>query len=127
VSSADHLLTNDDLLRLFYETEKNNNQNSISGILLHNTGNFLQYFEGGEEQIKELYYSHIVLDHRHHDAIILFESKIKNQYFEGYQAGFSSILQKNSIQKLRAYLNLLKYVDSKEMDVLSKTVNSFLT
>ncbi len=127
VSTSDQSLSKNDLEELFNYTANKNNQSGISGILLHNDGNFLQYFEGEESQIKELYYSKIMQDVRHKNVMTLFESKISNQYFQGYEAGFTSVLQKNNTPKLRAYINLLKHLNSKEIEVLSNTVNSFLS
>lgn len=127
VSSVNESLNSDDLQTLFEQTQATKNANNISGILLHNAGNFLQYIEGEEESIKELYYKHIELDDRHHNAIVLFENRIKDPYFLEYQAGFTSVMHKNSTQKLIAYLQLLKYVDSKEMETLNNTINSFLS
>jgi len=78
-------------------------------------------------KIKELYYGKIKKDIRHKNIITLFEKEIDDQYFTGYKAGFTSIIEDNQIASLRSYLNLLHYLDSSEMQALSKTVYSFLS
>ena len=127
VSTLRSPLDSHELRELFVFCATKNIAENVSGILLHNSGNFLQYFEGDELKIKELFYSKIKKDTRHKNIITLFEKEINDLYFTGYKAGFTSIIEDNQIGSLRSYLNLLKYLDSAEMEALSKTVNSFLS
>ncbi|WP_299209121.1 BLUF domain-containing protein [uncultured Dokdonia sp.] len=127
VSTLRSSLKPDELKELFVLCATKNISENISGVLLHNSGNFLQYFEGDEVKIKELYYGKIKKDIRHKNIITLFEKEIDDQYFTGYKAGFTSIIEDNQIASLRSYLNLLHYLDSSEMQALSKTVYSFLS
>lgn len=127
VSTLRNPLNSEELRELFVLCATKNIAKDISGVLLHNSGNFLQYFEGDELKIKELFYSKIKKDPRHKNIITLFEKEINNLYFTGYKAGFTSVIEDNQIGSLRSYLNLLKYLDSAEMKAFSKTVNSFLS
>ncbi|WP_299763506.1 BLUF domain-containing protein [uncultured Dokdonia sp.] len=127
VSTLRNALEGNELKELFDSCSTKNIKRGISGILLHNSGNFLQYFEGDEVKIKELYYSKIKKDPRHKNIITLFEKEIDVLYFTGYKAGFTSILEENQTKSLRSYLNLLNYLESSEMEALSKTVNSFIS
>lgn len=127
VSTSSNFLTEEELKQLFEFCAIKNITQGISGILLHNSGNFLQYFEGDKEEIKNLYHSKIKKDSRHKNIITLFEKDINAQYFTGYEAGFTSIIEKNQIKNLKSYLQLLKYLDSSEMKMLSSTINSFFT
>ncbi|MEP0262814.1 BLUF domain-containing protein [Dokdonia sp.] len=126
VSTLNKPLSAQELKLLFEFCATKNITEGISGVLLHNSGNFLQYFEGNKEDIQELYTNKIKKDPRHKNIITLFEREINAQYFTGYEAGFTSIIEKNQIKNLRSYLKLLKYLDSTEMKMLSNTVNSFL-
>lgn len=127
VSTLNKSLSTEELKELFEFCAIKNITKGISGVLLHNSGNFLQYFEGDKEVIQNLYYSKIQKDIRHKNVITLFEKDINAQYFTGYEAGFTSIIEKNQIKNLKSYLKLLKYLDSSEMKMLSNTVNSFLS
>jgi hypothetical protein len=127
VSTSNKELESSELRQLFEFCAIKNITEDISGILLHNSGNFLQYFEGDELKIKELYYSKIKKDPRHKNIITVFEKRIDNLYFTGYKAGFTSVIEENQTASLRSYLNLLNYLDSTEMEALSKTVNSFIS
>jgi hypothetical protein len=126
VSTSKKDLNSIELRQLFEFCAAKNITKNISGILLHNSGNFLQYFEGDERKIKELFYLKIKKDSRHKNIITLFEKEIHDPYFTGYKAGFTSVIEENQTASLRSYLNLLKYLDSAEMEALSKTVNSFI-
>jgi hypothetical protein len=112
--------------KLLSTTESKNNKQNISGILIHNSGNFLQYIEGSEENVKSLYYEKICKDTRHKNSIVLIEKSINNLYFNGYETGFTTILEENTTHKLRTYLNLLKYLDSQEVEAVTRTIETFL-
>ena len=127
VSNSSQYLSLEELKELFDFCTLRNIENNISGILLHNSGNFLQYIEGEESKIKELYHFRIKEDIRHKNIITVFEKKIDVLYFTGYKAGFTSVIEENQTQSLRSYLNLLNYLDSREIEALTKTVNSFLS
>ena len=127
VSSITDILEDLIIKDLFSDFVYKNIQNNISGILLYNAGNFLQYLEGNEQEIKALYYNKICNDYRHKNPIVILEKKIDKLYFSGFEAGYTSIIEQNQVKNLKSYLKLLKYLDSTEMEVLSKTVNSFLS
>jgi hypothetical protein len=91
VSSANDLL-NFEIKELLSSTTNKNLKNNISGILLHNAGNFLQYMEGTKKEVQALYHNHIAKDTRHKDPIVLIEKDIDHRYFDGYDSGFTSIL-----------------------------------
>ncbi len=124
--SSVNSLSNNQLEVLFDQTTKSNLKNHVSGVLLCNSGNFFQYMEGKETIIKTLYYDKIKKDTRHKNPIVLFEKEIDHLYFEGYESGFSSVLGKEKIAKLSAYIKLLKHLDTKEVEAVTSTITSFL-
>ena len=125
VSTAKDFLSLE-IKELLSSTAKNNQENSISGILIYNSGNFLQYMEGPERKVKDLYYEKISKDKRHKDLITLFKNPINNLYFNGYETGFTSVLEKNTITKLKSYVQLLKYLDTQEAKAVTSTIEAFL-
>ncbi len=125
VSTSNDLL-NFEIRELLSNTATANQKNNISGILVHNSGNFLQYMEGPEKEVKDLYYNKISKDTRHKDPIILMNKAIDNLYFDGYETGFTSILEKNTVTKLRSYVQLLKYLDTNEVQAVTSTIETFL-
>lgn len=103
-----------------------NKQLNISGLLIYNSGNFFQYMEGRKEDIEHIYLEKISKDIRHRDIILLMQKDISERYFDGYETGFTAALQKNAISKLRSYIQLLKYLDTKEVQTVTSTIETFL-
>jgi len=126
VSTITKELNQSQLKELLDNVVHKNLNKGITGILLYNSGNFLQYLEGPEDKVKMLY-DKIFKDIRHKDVIAILHKKVEVQYFSGFKAGYSSIIEKNQIRNLKSYLNLLKYLDSKEIKMFTNTVNSFLS
>lgn len=115
-----------DLGALFEQSTNANQKNNISGILMYNAGNFLQYIEGSKEAIIALYYDKISKDNRHKSPLVLFEKEITHLYFNGYESGFSSVLGKEKADKLNTYLTLLNHLESKEIKSITHTITAFL-
>lgn len=55
VSTATHLLTQTEIDYLLDHAQARNSQESITGLLLYNDGNFLQYLEGPPAQLSKIY------------------------------------------------------------------------
>jgi len=70
LSSAVSQLTEDELDELLHAARKKNLELRITGVLFHDEGNFMQYFEGPPEAVEALFAS-IERDPRHHNIILL--------------------------------------------------------
>lgn len=125
VSTANNL-SEDEVKSLLSNTAKKNLTNNISGILIHNSGNFLQYMEGTQAAIQAVFFNKIAQDKRHKGLIVIVDKKTKHLYFNGYETGFTSILKNNNTARLRSYIKLLKQLDSDEVTALTSTIESFL-
>ena len=75
-----------------------NKKLDISGILLVVDNCFMQYIEGPEESIKELYYRHIAHDRRHQRVKVLLEGPTDHRKFESWEMG-KKILDKNDTKE----------------------------
>lgn len=87
VSTANHLLSEIELEALLSESRALNFQNSITGVLLYNDGNFMQCFEGAPQAVAETY-ERIVNSHQHKDIIELMNEPIACRSFADWQMGF---------------------------------------
>ena len=125
VSNANNLL-DFEIRELMEHSAGRNLKRSISGILLNNGGNFFQYMEGDVHVIKELFYKNIKEDSRHKNTIVVLEKEIDHLYFEGYETGFTAILEEQDKVKLRSYLKLLQELASNEVAPVTKTIETFL-
>jgi hypothetical protein len=70
VSAADRALRGVDLQTLLEQSRSHNRANDITGLLLYRAGTFLQFIEGDEAVVEDLY-TVIEADERHHDVTVV--------------------------------------------------------
>ena len=104
VSSVKPGLSQEELEDLFTSTEKYNTESDITGILLYESGKFLQVLEGKKEELTELY-DKIAEDSRHGNIFVILKSESKKRIFEDYSSRFSIVKTKEDLQKIETYLN----------------------
>ncbi|MBQ0787629.1 MAG: BLUF domain-containing protein [Oceanihabitans sp.] len=85
-SQATILFNKRDLLDLLHESRGYNMVDSISGVLMHKKGFFLQVIEGEPEAIDNLI-SRLKKDSRHSNIKILYESPIEKRLFQNWAMG----------------------------------------
>ena len=69
---------------------RNNEQRSITGMLLYSDGNFLQVLEGEKEAVLQTF-KHIEKDPRHRDVFVLLEQDIAERQFSSWSMGFKQL------------------------------------
>ncbi len=67
---------------ILHESEKNNQEKDISGILLATNKHFLQVIEGKYEAVNDLF-MHIVKDKRHTDLKLISFNVVDSMIFSG--------------------------------------------
>lgn len=92
------------LLDMLAKAREKNSSLSITGLLLHNDGNFLQLIEGPKQNIHKLFNS-IRHDKRHKDIIVLIEKSVDTRLFSEWSMG----LRELSRQELTNYPGLSNY------------------
>jgi hypothetical protein len=95
------------LLDMLAKAREKNNSLSITGLLLHNDGNFLQLIEGPKENIHTLFNS-IRHDKRHKDIIVLIEETADSRLFSEWSMGLRNL----SSHELKKYPGLSNYFGS---------------
>ena len=89
VSSAG--FPNDSVLRnILRQSEINNESQDITGILLHQEGNFAQFLEGPSEKIERLY-AKIERDIRHRHVIKIVDREIEQRSFPGWAMRYRNL------------------------------------
>jgi hypothetical protein len=68
---------------ILHESEKNNQEKDISGVLLATNKHFLQVIEGKYEDVNDLF-MHIVKDKRHTDLKLISFSVVDSMIFSGW-------------------------------------------
>jgi EAL domain-containing protein (putative c-di-GMP-specific phosphodiesterase class I) len=79
-----------ELTEILKSSRRNNERMGITGMLLHQDGNFLQVLEGEAEVVDSLYET-IALDHRHAQVTQILRQKISNRSFSHWSMGFADV------------------------------------
>lgn len=90
VSTAIHLMEDDELLAILHTSVQNNTERSITGILLYKGGNFLQVLEGEKEDVQYIF-EKIQADRRHTGIIVISEETIESRLFADWKMAFVNL------------------------------------
>lgn len=102
ISSAKLGLSYGEILNIVEDARVNNEKIGVTGLLLFNSGNFMQIVEGAESTIDALY-KKIEKDRRHTDVKLLLKEPITHRNFSDWTMGFKNI--ENMKQMNPEYLN----------------------
>lgn len=89
LSTASHPMTEGDIDHILLAARQRNEQKSITGLLLYCHGTFMQYLEGGEDELLEVY-ELIKKDRRHHGLIQLAQTAIHSREFADWSMACAS-------------------------------------
>lgn len=78
------------LLALLAFCRSANPKASLTGLLVHRDGTFLQLLEGPSEQVGRVY-GQITRDPRHHDIHLVFDRQVPARYFPDWSMGFEEV------------------------------------
>ncbi|BDT68181.1 hypothetical protein os1_23630 [Comamonadaceae bacterium OS-1] len=88
VSSAHQPLGEPELEQLLHKARDRNQQNALTGVLLYNGGNFMQYLEGPSQALQETY-RRIACDPLHHNVIELLLEPIAERSYSRWDMGLA--------------------------------------
>ena len=105
ISSAKLGLTYGEILNIVEDSRINNEKNGLTGLLLFNSGNFMQLVEGAESAVDALYRK-IEKDRRHREVKLLLKEPITHRNFSNWTMGFKDIekLQEMNPEILNSFL-----------------------
>lgn len=89
VSSAVRLLSFDEIGHLLKRARERNKEYGITGVLLYDGGNFMQYLEGPENNL-DVIYKIIQEDELHTGIILLSREAIEKRQFGDWSMGFQT-------------------------------------
>ncbi len=90
VSRQSHILSEENISALLQKCRTNNAQKDITGMLIYFDGTFVQYLEGPEESINQLF-AKIILDKRHQDIIVLLDGKTEKREFADWSMAYKRV------------------------------------
>jgi hypothetical protein len=78
----------DDMVKLLLDARTFNRENSITGLLLHHGGQFMQLLEGEQRQVQRLYRK-IAADARHRNVVIEVNAPADRRLFPDWHMGYA--------------------------------------
>jgi len=105
ISSAKLGLTEGEIINIVEDARVNNRKNEVTGLLLFNSGNFMQVVEGCVPNVENLY-EKIRQDNRHTEVKLLLKESITHRNFSAWTMGFKNIekLKKINPEVLNPFL-----------------------
>ncbi len=90
VSSAVHLMNDDELFNILKTARRKNHEHNITGVLLYSEGTFIQALEGEPADVDAIFEA-IEHDLRHKNIIKLLDMPLNERYFPDWTMGFATI------------------------------------
>lgn len=105
LSSASAAYSKTDLIDILTTSRRNNTKVNVTGLLLYHDGNIIQFLEGEQEVVQELY-NRIASDRRHKGVLPLLTRKIKSRDFGSWSMGFKNVTEEEK-DKLDGFTDLM--------------------
>ncbi len=106
VSSAVHLMSDEEVLDILRVSRRNNEAKSVTGMLLYKDGNFMQVLEGEQEDVLSIFRK-VEKDKRHNGISVLSQAPISERQFADWRMAFVN-LNDAAIQSEPAYSEFLR-------------------
>lgn len=104
VSRQSYILTDSVISDLLQKCRNNNAENGITGMLIYFDGTFVQFLEGPDENLNQLFLK-ISQDKRHQDIILLLEGIAEKRGFSDWSMAYKKVTQSevSQIEGLRNF------------------------
>jgi hypothetical protein len=89
-STSVNPFTNEELLQLLEQARQNNERLGITGMLLYESGDFMQALEGEEDEVHSLC-TQIARDPRHKNLVTLLDAPCAQREFPDWSMGFRNL------------------------------------
>lgn len=104
MSHQSRLMSDKDVEQLLFQIREKNKRLAITGLLLLIQGKFVQYIEGPEPEIKNVYES-IKADPRHNELLLLDSGKIEQRQFQDWSMAYKKV-KDSTVRDLTGYKDL---------------------
>lgn len=102
ISTAVNLMSDAQLLEILKTARNNNNERSVTGVLLYSGGTFIQALEGEDTDV-DVIFEAIETDSRHKNVIKLIDKPLDARNFPDWSMGFATINQLQ-VQEISGFL-----------------------
>lgn len=126
VSSATHADPTNDINDILKTANEYNSGNKISGVLLFNSGIFLQLLEGNENAVKNLY-TKIEKDERHKNIIKLIEVFSHSRIYPDWSMAFKHLseLDLKMVNNILSWTKIINNAPEIDHKLILKILESF--
>jgi hypothetical protein len=97
-SAASKIFSPEELQEILATARRNNTRLGISGMLLYNTGSFLQVLEGPEAAVTGVF-ANVANDPRHTNVDLVFRDTVESPEFEQWSMGFVDLTRSSQAQE----------------------------
>ncbi|WP_373087524.1 BLUF domain-containing protein [Sneathiella sp.] len=104
VSSASHLMKEDELKEILKISRTRNLSDGLTGMLLYKDGSFMQMLEGEEEAVTKTF-NRINDDSRHNGLIVICKETAESRIFDGWSMGFRTV-NDTDLKNIPGYVGL---------------------
>lgn len=125
VSSADPVLSPEDVSDIFKKTMIYNKARNINGLLLYSESNFFQLIEGEEKIVKELY-SKIERDPNHKNIIKFLEKPIPKPSDGGYICENITESTECKESQRTKFLSFIEILDSSSKNAVKQVIEAVI-
>lgn len=120
ISSVFNDFTEEMIQDILAVSREKNKLHNITGLLLLNNYQIIQYLEGNENDVKQLF-DNISKDKRHTDVYLIKTEKIEKRLFDNWSMGYKNI---NHLTKKE--LEIIKHYDLSNIKKLPSLFQKFL-
>ena len=98
ISSATLGLSESQIASIVKQSQKNNEKIGVTGILIYNSGNFMQLIEGKKAEVEALF-EKISQDRRHSGVTLLLKEAITDKNFNHWLMGYRNLVTLKKIEQ----------------------------
>ncbi len=125
VSIAADKITSLDTVKILGESQANNKELGLTGMLLFAEGEFCQVLEGPSQNL-ELVLDRIQCDRRHLSMRIIFHEPVAERSFSNWAMGFEFLPVLNSAEMRDAFQISNSELDSRILNSVAKNVRTYM-
>jgi len=125
VSNISENIDENEVDNILLDSQRNNKEKDITGVLLYSDGNFFQILEGEEQKVKDLF-SVIKEDSRHKGILTIFQKKIMKFTYDGYVSDF--VTAKTKLREdVQQYMKHITTADPQTRNTIEKILKMFVS
>ncbi len=123
-SQATSPMSENEIIEMLKQAQKNNNEHGITGVLIFFLGRFVQYIEGEDQEVAQLV-QNIQNDIRNTQLVILEDSQVDTRNFPDWSMGYQLYTEIQIKEKLPLFA-IRKEEDFQKIRKQHKELHNFL-